>query len=76
MIEPETVRPLGLLMAGPKSVFEIVRIWKAEIAAESIETTSSGDKGLFICRHNYLCKQLLLQINSSCFGWCLLVYEW
>ena len=27
---------------------------------------SFGEIGLFICRHIYLCKQLLLQINSCC----------
>ena len=42
-------------MVGPKSVFEIVHISLAEIAEENNITTSFGEKGLFICRHIYLC---------------------
>ena len=38
-------------MAGPKSVFEMVLISKAEIAEETNITSSFGEKGLFICRH-------------------------
>ena len=40
-----------------------VHISEAEIAEEN---NSFGEKGLFICRHIYLCKQLLPQINSCC----------
>ena len=43
-------------MAEPKSVIEIVHISWAEIAEENNVTTSFGEKGLFICRHIYLCK--------------------
>ena len=43
-----------------------VRISEAEIAEENNRTMSFGEKGLFICRLVYLCKQLLLQINSCC----------
>ena len=51
-------------MAGPKSVFEMVHISQAEIAEEN----NNFPRGLFICSHiyNYLCTQLLLQINSCC----------
>ena len=42
-------------MTGPKRVLEMVHI-KAEIAEENNVTTSFGEKGLFICRHIYLCK--------------------
>ena len=41
-------------------------ISEAEIAEENNRTTSSGEKGLFICGHIYLGKQLLPQINSCC----------
>ena len=37
---------------------------EAEIAEENNRTMSFGVKGLFICRHIYLCKQLLPQIIS------------
>ena len=53
-------------MAGPKSVLEMVHISKAEIAEENDRTTSFINKSLFICRHIYLCKQLLPQINRCC----------
>ena len=53
-------------MAGPKSVFEMVHISKAKIAEENDRTTSFREKSLFICRHIYLCKQLLPQINRCC----------
>ena len=43
-------------MAGPKSIIEMVHISLAEIAKENNITTSFGEKGLFICRHIYLCK--------------------
>ena len=52
-------------MTGPKSVLEAAHI-EAEIAGENNRTTSFGEKGLFICRQIYLCKQLLPQINSCC----------
>ena len=51
-------------MAGPKSVLEMVHISKAEIAEQNDKTTSFREKCLFICRHIYLCKQLLPQINK------------
>ena len=53
-------------MAGLKSVLEMVHISQAEIAEENNRTTSFGEKSLFICRHIYLCKQLLPQQNSCC----------
>ena len=53
-------------MAGPESVFEMVHISKAEIAEENDRTTSFREKSLFICRHIYLHKQLLPQINRCC----------
>ena len=53
-------------MAGPKSVLEIVHISKAKIAEENDRTTSFTEKSLFICRHIYLSKQLLPQINRCC----------
>ena len=53
-------------MAGPKSVFEMVHISKAEIVEEDNRTKSFGENSLFICRHSYLCKQLLPQINRCC----------
>ena len=53
-------------MVGQKSVFEMVHISKAEIANENNRTTSFREIGSFICRHIYLCKQLLQQINSCC----------
>ena len=43
-----------------------VYISEAEIAEESNRTTSFGKKGLSICRHVDLGKQLLLRINSCC----------
>ena len=43
-----------------------VYISEAEITEESNRTTSLGEKGLFICGHIYLGKQLLPQINSCC----------
>ena len=45
----------------PKKVY----ISEVEIAEENNRTMSSGEKG-FTCRHIYLCKQLLPQINSCC----------
>ena len=57
---------LGLFMAGPKNVSEMVHISQAEIAEENNVTTSFGEKGLFSCRHIYLCRWLLPQINSCC----------
>ena len=39
---------------------------EAEIAEKNNRTPSFGEKGVFICGHNYLCKQLLPQINSCC----------
>ena len=51
-------------MEGLKSVFEMVHISQAKIAEENNFTTSFGEIGLFICRHIYLYKQLLPQINS------------
>ena len=45
---------------------EKVHISEVEIAEENNRTTSLGEKGLFICRHIHLCKQLLPQINSCC----------
>ena len=36
----------------------------AEISEENNRTTSFGGKGLFICRHIYLGKQLLPRINN------------
>ena len=42
-----------------------VHISEAEIAEENNRTTSFGEKGLFICRHICLCKQLP-QLNSCC----------
>ena len=53
-------------MAGPKSVLEMVHTLQAEIAEENNITMSFGEKGWFICRHIYLCKKLLPQINSRC----------
>ena len=60
-------------MAGPKTVLEATRFVKkkvhvteVEIAKENNRTLSFGEKGVFICRHIYLCKQLLPQINSCC----------
>ena len=61
---------LSLFMAGPTSKLEATRFvqkrctYLAEIAEE--KATSFGEKGLFICRHIYLGKQLLLQINNCC----------
>ena len=46
-------------MARPKSVLEMVHISEAEISEENDRTTSFREKNLFICRHIYLCKQLL-----------------
>ena len=45
---------------------ETIYISEAEIAEENNGTTSFGEKGLFICRHIYLGKKLLSQINSCC----------
>ena len=55
-------------MAGPKSVFEMVHISWAEIAEENNITTYEfwRKKVCYIFRHIYLCKQLLVQINSCC----------
>ena len=64
---------LSLFMAGQKSKLAATRfvqnkvcISKAEITKENNRTTSFVEKGLFICGHIYLGKQLLLQINSCC----------
>ena len=49
---------------------------QAEIIEENDRTTSFGEKGLFICRHIYLGKQLLPQINNCCYcqnGSCVLI---
>ena len=43
-----------------------VHIPEAEIAKGNNRTTSFGEKGLFICRHIYLCKQFLPPIKSCC----------
>ena len=43
-----------------------VYISEAEIAEDNNRTTSFGEKGLFICGHIHLGKQLLPQINSCC----------
>ena len=43
-----------------------VHISETEIAEENNRTMSFEEKGLFICRDIYLCKQLLPQINSCC----------
>ena len=43
-----------------------VHMSEAKIAEENNRTTSFGEKGLFICKHIHLCKQLLPQINSCC----------
>ena len=59
-------------MAGSKGCWKQhdlskkVHISEAEIAEENNRTMGFGDKGLFLCRHIYLCKQLLPQINSCC----------
>ena len=50
-------------MEGPKSVFEMVYISKAEIAEENDRATSFRGKSMFISRHINLYKQLLPQIN-------------
>ena len=47
-------KTLGLLMAGPKIVYEMVHISKAGIAEENARTTSFGEKSLFICRQSHL----------------------
>ena len=63
---------LSLFVAGPKRKLEATRFvqkrctYLAEIAEENNRTTSFGEKGLFIYRHIYLGKQLLLQINNCC----------
>ena len=60
---------LSLFMAGPKSSWkqqELSRKGVANIADENNRTTSFGEEGLFICRHIYFGKQLLLQINNCC----------
>ena len=63
---------LSLFMAGPKSVLEATTFvqkrctYLAEIAEENNRTMGFGEKCLFICRHIYLGKQFLLQINSCC----------
>ena len=60
-------------MAGPKSRLEAtwfvpknVYISESGIAEENNRTTSFGEKGLFICGHINLVKQLLPQINDCC----------
>ena len=64
---------LEFVHGRPKSVLEAkiclqqkVYISEAEIAEKNNRTMSFGEKDLFICGHLYLCKQLLLQINSCC----------
>ena len=54
-----------------KSVLEATRfvekkvyISEAEIAEENNRTMTFEEKGLFTCRHVYLCKQLLPQIKQ------------
>ena len=47
---------LRFVHGGPKSVSEMVHISQAEIVEENNVTMSFGEKGLFICRHIYLCK--------------------
>ena len=42
-------KTLGLLMAGPKSVLEMVHISWDEIAEENNVTASFGENSLFIC---------------------------
>ena len=44
----------------PKKVY----LLEDEIPEKNNRTTSFGEKGLFICGHIFLCKQLLPQINS------------
>ena len=59
-------------MAGPKSRLEAARfvkkvyISKAKIAEENNRTMNFGEKGLLICGHIYLGKQLQLQISDCC----------
>ena len=61
-----------LFMARPKSKLKATRfvlkrrIYLAEIAEQNNRTTSFGQKGLFICGHIYLGRQLLPQINNCC----------
>ena len=43
-----------------------VHISETEIAEENKRTVSFGEKACLVCRHVYLCKQLLPQINSCC----------
>ena len=43
-----------------------VYVSEAKIAKENNRTSSFEEKGLFTCRHIYLCKQLLPQIYSCC----------
>ena len=57
---------LRFVHGGAKKCIELLLISKAKIAEENNFTTSFGEIGSFICRHIYLCKQLLLQINSCC----------
>ena len=52
---------VGSNKIGPKGC-----AYLAEIAEENIRTTSFGEKGLFICRHIYLGKRLLPQLNNCC----------
>ena len=63
---------LSLFMAGPKSRLEATRfvqkrvyISEADIAEENNRTTSFGEKGLFICDHIYLGKQLLSRSDTK-----------
>ena len=61
---------LSLFMAGPKSKLEATRFvqkrckYLAEIAEKNNRATSFGENGLSVCRHIYLGKQLLPQINN------------
>ena len=43
-----------------------VYISETETTEENNRTTSFGEKGVLICGHIYLCKQLLLHINTCC----------
>ena len=47
-----------------KICLKTVHTSEAEMAKENKRTTNFGEKGLFLCGHIYLGKQLLLQINN------------
>ena len=65
---------LSLFMAWPRSVLEATRYVQNGVhnirgrnrRGKNNRTTSFGEKGLFVCGHICLCKQLLPQINSCC----------